>query len=266
MTEKKLEANRKNALRSTGPRTASGKAVSSRNAVKHGVLAATPILPGIESSEDWENHRDGIFESFAPVGYLEELLTHRLAISSWRLLRVVRYEAEVAAAATAMAESDLDDRAEFGDGKPPDPAEARGKAETAPLIIEMLRALPNMTEGKSLDTDIAVATLWALWEELPEETGDLSLPGLPDDDAEFKAFDRWTADLLRKAVKVYAAAAKTSPETLISKTIASAHKNHDEAEKEELELVQRGKEWKLQKCMRSSKEKGETAKRTHPCY
>jgi len=236
MTEKKLEANRKNALKSTGPKTASGKAVSSRNAMKHGVLAATPILPGIESSEDWQKHRDGIFESFAPVGYLEEWLTHRLAISSWRLVRVVRYEAEVAAAATAMAESDLDDRAEFDHGKPPDPAEARGKAERASLIIELLRALPNITEEESLDTDVAVATLWALAEELPEEMDDLSVPGIPDDDAEFDAFDCWTAGLLRKAVQVYAAAVRMSPETLIGKTIASAYENLDEAEEEEPEL------------------------------
>jgi hypothetical protein len=207
--------------------------------VKHGVLATAPILPGIESRKDWEKHRDALFESYPPVGYLEELLTHRLAILSWRLLRVVRYEAEVAAAATAKAESDLDY------DKPSDPAQARGKVEIASLIIEMLRALPNMTEGSSLDKNVAVATLWALWKELPEEAGDLSVPGLPDDDAGFNAFDRWTADVLRKAIEVYAAAARTSPETLIDKTIASAYKNRDEAGKEELELVRWGKEWKL---------------------
>jgi hypothetical protein len=71
------------------------------------------------------------------------------------------------------------------------------------------------------------------------------VPGLPDDDAGFDAFGRWTADLLRKAVEVYAAEARTSPETLISETIASAYKNRDEAGKEKLELVQLGKEWKL---------------------
>jgi hypothetical protein len=40
-SERKLRANRANAQRSTGPRTAAGKAVSSRNACKHGILSRT---------------------------------------------------------------------------------------------------------------------------------------------------------------------------------------------------------------------------------
>lgn len=47
--------------------------------------------------------------------------------------------------------------------------------------VEMLRALPNMTDGERLDTQVAVATLWALWEELPEGAGDISIAGIPDD-------------------------------------------------------------------------------------
>lgn len=39
MTEKQLTANRRNALRSTGPRTAKGRAVSRMNAMKHGILS-----------------------------------------------------------------------------------------------------------------------------------------------------------------------------------------------------------------------------------
>lgn len=93
MTEKQLAANRRNALKSTGPRTARGKARSSRNSVKYGVLTAAPVLPGIESQEAWEEHRDGVLESIAPVGYLEKLLAVQLVSISWRLARVVRYEA-----------------------------------------------------------------------------------------------------------------------------------------------------------------------------
>ena len=33
-------------------------------------LTATPILPGIESQQAWEEHHDGILQSIAPVGYL----------------------------------------------------------------------------------------------------------------------------------------------------------------------------------------------------
>jgi hypothetical protein len=245
MTEKKLAANRKNALKSTGPKTPAGKTTSSRNAVKHGILAITPILSGLESQEAWEGHREGIFKSLAPVGYIESLLAVRIAILWWRLCRIARYEAEVAEAAVAAAEADLEDRAEYGRGKPSDPAEARAKAKKASLILEMLRALPKMDDGEKLDTWAAVATLWALWEELPEERGDLSIPGIPDNDAEFDAFDLWTAGLLRKAVEVYARAARTNPESLISEVIASASKDRVKAQEEERKLVEQGKQWEL---------------------
>jgi hypothetical protein len=118
MINNRRAANRKNALKSTGPKTPFGKAVSSRNAVKHGIFAAAPILSRIESRNDWEKHRDGVLESIAPVGYLEELLTMRLAILSWGLWRVVRYEAEVSNASVARVEADLDESDEPGCRKP----------------------------------------------------------------------------------------------------------------------------------------------------
>jgi hypothetical protein len=113
MTEKKLAANRMNALKSTGPKSPIGKGVSSRNSVKHGLLAEAPILSGLESRKAWERHRNGVLESMAPVGYLEELLTIRLAVVSWKMWRVSRFETEVAGAAVATAEIDLVGRAKM---------------------------------------------------------------------------------------------------------------------------------------------------------
>ena len=243
MSEKKLAANRENARNSTGPKTGNGKAVSSRNSTRHGLLAEVPILPGIESRKAWEKHRDGVFESIAPVGYLLKLLTNRLAVQSWRLCRVVQYEARVSAAAVVAAEADLEGRAELGFGKPSDPAEARAKAETAVLIVELLKTLANMTDGERLDAQLAAATLWALWRELPNSIEETSIPGIPDDDAEFNTFDQWTAGLLRKGVEVYAAAAQMTPEFLLNKCILSALKKRDEAEEEERLLLERRQRW-----------------------
>ena len=56
-----------------GPSTASGKAASSRSAIKHGLRSDAPVIPELESFEDWERHRAGTVAGFAPEG-LEALL------------------------------------------------------------------------------------------------------------------------------------------------------------------------------------------------
>jgi hypothetical protein len=233
MTEKQLAANRRNALKSTGPRSAKGRARSSKNSIKHGVLTATPILPGIECQEAWEEHRDGVIESIAPVGYLEKLLTVQLASISWRLARVVRYEAEVASAAVATAEPNLEDQAEIGSGKPADPEDARLEGEQASIIIEALKRLPSMTDLEKLGKRLAVAILWVLSEALVHDRERISIPGIPD------------VGLLRRAIQSYAAADRITPEQLRNRCIASLHEKRDEAETRGRELVEKGRLWKL---------------------
>src|SRR6516164_785356 len=93
-----VEANRRNAELSTGPRSAGGKAAASRNALKHGVLSPLPVIPAAERPEDWEAHRAGIVGCLAPAGALEGQLAERVALALWRLNRVARYEAAVIAA------------------------------------------------------------------------------------------------------------------------------------------------------------------------
>lgn len=93
-THHKTEASRKNALVSTGPKTLEGKSRSSKNATRHGVLSTLAVVPGLEDARDWEDHLAGIMAALAPVGRLETLLAERVALTSWRLLRVARYERE----------------------------------------------------------------------------------------------------------------------------------------------------------------------------
>ena len=50
-SEKKIEANRRNALKSTGPRTKKGKALASRNALTHALYAGRQVLPGESEKE-----------------------------------------------------------------------------------------------------------------------------------------------------------------------------------------------------------------------
>lgn len=67
-SERKALANRRNALKSTGPRTAAGKARSSRNATKHGFDSSGIVIRGFECRDEWEAHREGIVASFSPDG------------------------------------------------------------------------------------------------------------------------------------------------------------------------------------------------------
>ena len=74
MTEKKAAANRRNALKSTGPKTTEGKKRASMNALKHGLRSASLAIPHLENPEDWETHRALVVRDLAPVGYLETIL------------------------------------------------------------------------------------------------------------------------------------------------------------------------------------------------
>ncbi|MBN2181419.1 MAG: hypothetical protein JW715_05860, partial [Sedimentisphaerales bacterium] len=55
-TQAQINANRQNAQKSTGPKTAAGKAVSAKNAVKHGLFAEEAVITG-ENPADFNNLR-----------------------------------------------------------------------------------------------------------------------------------------------------------------------------------------------------------------
>src|SRR5215213_277919 len=80
-----------------GPNTQAGKEVARWNATRHGIRSPAPVVPGLEKVEDWEEHRDGVLESLSPEGHLELVLAERVAVLSWRLHRVTRYEQETIA-------------------------------------------------------------------------------------------------------------------------------------------------------------------------
>jgi Phage integrase, N-terminal SAM-like domain len=75
-----------------GTTTQSGKAVVRWNATRHGISSPAPVVPGLERTADWDEHRDGLLESLRPEGHLETVLAERVALLFWRLHRVTRYE------------------------------------------------------------------------------------------------------------------------------------------------------------------------------
>ena len=92
ISQSKIDANRRNAAKSTGPRTASGKAVASMNAVKHGLCARKPLIPG-ESETDFAQFTSDWVGSLRPLGAHERLLAEQIIMAAWQLRRVPQLEA-----------------------------------------------------------------------------------------------------------------------------------------------------------------------------
>jgi hypothetical protein len=90
-TDKQIEANRRNALKSTGPKTDDGKARARMNALRHGLTAAQAVLPH-ENEDDYEKLREGMLTSYEPENAAEQALVEELANAYWRLMRLHRVE------------------------------------------------------------------------------------------------------------------------------------------------------------------------------
>jgi len=85
-SQAQLNANRQNALKSTGPKTAEGKAAVSQNALKHGLFAHEAVIRG-ESQAEFELHRQAFLAEWCPVGATECMMAERIVSLSWRLRR-----------------------------------------------------------------------------------------------------------------------------------------------------------------------------------
>ena len=83
----RVEANRRNARRSTGPRTDAGKRRSSMNAVKHGVCSSSPLLPN-ECPGTYQTFCEEVREDLRPRTAVERVLVEQITATIWRLRRV----------------------------------------------------------------------------------------------------------------------------------------------------------------------------------
>jgi hypothetical protein len=109
---RQFEANRRNALRSTGPRTEEGKRRSRRNAVRHGLTAET-VIGSLEDAEDYKAFEAAVIADYDGQTAVERELVLRLASLLWRLRRATAIETQLLEIqAEAMRESGhrLDDR------------------------------------------------------------------------------------------------------------------------------------------------------------
>jgi hypothetical protein len=91
----------------TGPNSRRGKAVSRRNAWKHGILSIAVVLDKAEDPAEWEAHVAGMFESLQPEGHLESMLAERIAIDLWKMRRIDYFQAITTAAYMGRAHNDI---------------------------------------------------------------------------------------------------------------------------------------------------------------
>jgi len=87
-------ANRENAKKSTGPRTAEGKAAYSRNRLAHGLCSNSLIIGG-ETVADFEALLASVRKAYNPVNDEEAMLTDQLTQALWRFNRAQRVETQV---------------------------------------------------------------------------------------------------------------------------------------------------------------------------
>jgi hypothetical protein len=206
-----------------GPATQEGKEVVRWNATRHGIRSPAPVVPGVEKVEDWEEHRAGVLESLSPKGHLEEVLAERVALLSWRLNRVTRYETEAIALSQEKAEGDLADRRRFGSYVvgPTHPEDVRGAFRDARRVQRMIKQFHNSPDVKRLSGPDAAGILDLVWGQtneeveaeevqLPEEIPDWA--GLEGDMAEWEG---WSVSLVRECISAIASVAGEDEEELI---------------------------------------------------
>lgn len=95
----KSESNRRNGQLSTGPKTVKGMAISSKNAMKHGLTSREVVLES-ESIEAYDELLSDLMNTFKPFGPVERLLVTRIAQCTWRLQRVMKIETQLLDAGT----------------------------------------------------------------------------------------------------------------------------------------------------------------------
>jgi hypothetical protein len=110
---KQIEANRRNALKSTGPTTPEGKEQSRRNALRHGLTAET-VIAALEDAEDYQAFEAAVIADYDAESAVERELVLRLASVLWRIRRATGIETALFESVTAEP-----GKVEYGSSRPP---------------------------------------------------------------------------------------------------------------------------------------------------
>lgn len=133
-SQKQIEANRRNALKSTGPRTPKGKSICATNASRHKRLAETVLL-ACEDRANFIRFCRRFHREFLPVGPLETAFVNEMVAAAWRRDRASILESIILDHAHSTAPSP----------ETPQPDRSSGSYHNAiayPELAEASRVLP----------------------------------------------------------------------------------------------------------------------------
>ena len=159
-TEKQIAANRRNAKKSTGPRTEIGKKLVSQNPRKHGILSKViQTCEGKESKAEFEKLLQELQEYYQPIGIVEEAYLERIFICLCRLRRCIRHESGELVKSIYFANEDASSNIE--------------------QRFEFLKRISAFVESKSemRTNSMALEFLWGILDKIKnevKETGGIS--------------------------------------------------------------------------------------------
>jgi hypothetical protein len=107
-------ASRQNGARSRGPKTAAGKTVAARNALKHGLTARKLVLLDDEDAGAFHQFQAALRVELAPEGVLQHDLVSRIALGLWRTRRSDRIEAGLLGSSLERTPRSHDDGLDLG--------------------------------------------------------------------------------------------------------------------------------------------------------
>jgi hypothetical protein len=166
---RKGEANRQNASKSTGPKTARGKANSRRNAIKHGLFIR--VIDETFFNEDpteFLSFYNRLWDELQPVGPREESEVEYIAISWLRLARLWRYEnAELQSGRDSVSRD-----VEIGHYDPyfevPGRARLMSLVQNAKSEVETKGQVSPELMQKIFNEDVSIETFWRNYEARAE--------------------------------------------------------------------------------------------------
>ncbi len=183
-----------------GPKTEEGKEMVRWNATQHGIRSPAPVVPGIEKVEDWKKHGAGVLESLKPEGHLETVLAERVALLSWRLHRVTRYETESIALYQEKAEDDLAQERSFESYVlgPNHPKNVRSELDHARANYRLFKRFPKLPDDKKISALDADTILW----DVAEHTDQVAEGEVAPEDLLWRGSPSPTSPTVRKLGRI----------------------------------------------------------------